>query len=36
MDDEGTYTPSKDEAYYMLVACSTFVNYLRRKVAKKE
>ena len=36
MDDEGTYTPSKDEAYYMLVTCSTFVNYLRRKVAKKE
>lgn len=36
MDDEGTYTPSKDEAYYMLVASSTFVNYLRRKVAKKE
>ena len=33
MDDEGTYVPSKDEAYYMLVACSTFVNYLRRKVA---
>lgn len=36
MDDEGTYTPSKDEAYYMLVTCSTFVNYLRRKVSKKE
>ncbi len=35
MDDEGTYTPSKDEAYYMLVTCSTFVNYLRRKVVKK-
>lgn len=33
MDDDGTYVPSKDEAYYMLVACSTFVNYLRRKVA---
>lgn len=33
MDDEGAYVPSKDEAYYMLVACSTFVNYLRRKVA---
>lgn len=32
MDDDGTYVPSKDEAYYMLVACSTFVNYLRRKV----
>ena len=34
MDDEGAYVPSKDEAYYMLVACSTFVNYLRRKVAE--
>ena len=34
MDDDGTYVPSKDEAYYMLVTCSTFVNYLRRKVAK--
>lgn len=36
MDDEGTYTPSKDEAYYMFVTCSAFVNYLRRKVTKKE
>ena len=36
MDDEEAYVPSKDEAYYMLVACSTFVNYLRRKVAKKD
>ena len=35
MDDEGAYVPSKDEAYYMLEACSTFVNYLRRKVAEK-
>lgn len=34
MDDDGTYVPSKDEAYYMLLACSTFVNYLRRKVAE--
>ena len=33
MDDDGTYVPSKDEAYYMLVTCSAFVNYLRRKVA---
>ena len=33
MDDDGTYVPSKDEAYYMLVSCSAFVNYLRRKVA---
>lgn len=33
MDKEGIYVPSKDEAYYMLVSCSAFVNYLRRKVA---
>ena len=33
MDQDGTYVPSKDEAYYMLVSCSAFVNYLRRKVA---
>lgn len=33
MDNDGTYVPSKDEAYYMLVTCSAFVNYLRRKVA---
>lgn len=33
MDNDGTYVPSKDEAYYMLVSCSTFVNYLRRKTA---
>lgn len=32
MDDDGTYVPTKDEAYYMLVTCSAFVNYLRRKV----
>lgn len=34
MDSEGTYIPSKDEAYYMLVSCSAFVNYLRRKASK--
>ena len=34
MDDEGTYIPSKDEAYYMIVTCCAFVNYLRRKVGK--
>lgn len=33
MDNDGTYVPTKDEAYYMLVSCSAFVNYLRRKVA---
>lgn len=35
MDEEGKYVPSKDEAYYMLVTCSAFINYLRRKAAKK-
>lgn len=34
MDSEGTYVPSKDEAYYMIVSCCAFVNYLRRKVGK--
>lgn len=33
MDNDDAYTPSKDEAYYMLISCSAFVNYLRRKVA---
>lgn len=33
MDNDGTYVPSKDEAYYMLVSCSAFINYLKRKVA---
>lgn len=33
VDNDGTYVPSKDEAYFMLVSCSTFINYLRRKAA---
>ena len=33
MDNDGTYVPSKDEAYYMIVSCSAFINYLRRKAA---
>ena len=33
MDSDSTYSPSKDEAYYMLLSCSAFANYLRRKVA---
>ena len=33
MDADETYVPSLDEAYYMLVSCSAFINYLRRKVA---
>ena len=32
MDNDVTYVPTKDEAYYMLVTCSAFVNYLKRKI----
>lgn len=32
MDDEGKYTPAADEALFMLVSCSAFINYLRKKV----
>lgn len=32
MDDEGTYTPSADEALFMLVSCCSFINYLNKKV----
>lgn len=35
MDTDGKYVPTKDEAYFMLVSCSVFINYLRMKVAKK-
>ena len=31
MDDEGSYTPTAEEALFMLVSCSTFINYLERK-----
>lgn len=31
MDAKGNYFPSEDEAYYMLVSCSAFINYIRRK-----
>ncbi len=31
MDDEGTYTPTMDEAIYMIIACSAFINYLNKK-----
>ena len=31
MDDEGTYTPGADEAIFMLVSCSAFINYLNKK-----
>lgn len=32
MDDEGKYTPTADEALFMLVSCSAFVNYLSKKI----
>lgn len=32
MADEGKYTPSADEALFMLVSCSAFINYLSKKV----
>ncbi|MCM1450450.1 MAG: hypothetical protein NC082_08910 [Clostridiales bacterium] len=31
MDTDGTYIPSQSEAYYMLVTCSAFINYLLSK-----
>ena len=31
MDDEGNYTPAAEEALFMLVSCSSFINYLERK-----
>lgn len=32
MDDDGKYIPSSDEAIFMLVSCSAFINYLGKKV----
>ena len=32
MDKDGTYVPSGDEALFMLVSCSAFINYLGKKV----
>ena len=31
MDDDGKYTPGVDEAVFMLVSCSAFINYLNKK-----
>ena len=31
MDDDGKYIPSSDEALFMLVSCSAFINYLGKK-----
>lgn len=35
MGSTGTYVPKKEEAYYMLITCSAFINYLRMKVSSK-
>lgn len=32
MDKDGTYTPAAEEALFMLVSCSSFVNYLNKKI----
>lgn len=32
MDDTGVYTPKAEEAIFMLVSCSAFINYLNKKV----
>ena len=32
MDDEGLYVPQAEEALFMLVSCSAFINYLNKKV----
>ena len=34
MDNDGSYIPSSDEAVFMLVSCSAFINYLYSKKAK--
>lgn len=35
MDEDGTYTPSMDEAVFMIVTCSAFINYLNSKNAQE-
>ncbi len=32
MDDEGSYTPASEEALFMLISCSAFINYLKIKI----
>lgn len=34
MDEEATYMPGQEEAMFMLVSCSAFLNYLYSKLAK--
>ena len=31
MDEDDTYTPASEEALFMLVSCSSFINYLNKK-----
>lgn len=31
MDDDGKYTPSGEEALFMIISCSSFLNYLKAK-----
>lgn len=32
MDDDGDYIPQAEEALFMLVSCSAFINYLNKKI----
>lgn len=32
MDDDGDYVPQAEEALFMLVSCSAFINYLNKKI----
>lgn len=32
MDNDGDYVPQADEALFMLVSCSAFINYLNKKI----
>lgn len=32
MDGDSTYTPASEEALFMLVSCSSFINYLNKKL----
>lgn len=34
MDADAGYTPSLDEAYYMIVTCSAFINFLNMKLSR--
>lgn len=32
IDDDGDYVPEAEEALFMLVSCSAFINYLNKKI----